>query len=225
MTKKKTETPLNIYQRMNKVQQSVTYVQKNRPSGMKYSIVSHDTVTAKVRPALVENGIIYYPVNLIHEQVGNRTQVTLDLKFCNIHDKEDFMLVSCIGYGIDAQDKGPGKAVSYAVKYGLLKALGLETGDDADNDSIDHKETVEPEKKWQGPILVTALKKALHEFNTDIRAVEDSGTMQALMSSTKDMREQCKFDLPKWHEAMETAIEDAAKRVESSASSFNEDFS
>jgi hypothetical protein len=36
------------------------------------------------------------------------------------------------GYGIDDQDKGAGKAMSYAVKYALLKTLGLETGDDPD---------------------------------------------------------------------------------------------
>jgi hypothetical protein len=37
-----------------------------------------------------------------------------------------------MGYGVDPQDKGPGKAISYGVKYALLKVLGLETGDDPD---------------------------------------------------------------------------------------------
>lgn len=31
-------------------------------------------------------------------------------------------------------DKGPGKAISYAVKYAYLKAFALETGDDPDHD-------------------------------------------------------------------------------------------
>ena len=121
--------------------EAVKYIQKDQPSGMKYSIVSHDKVTAKIRPEMVANGVVYYPVNLRYEQQGNRTQVQLDLRFANIDDRNDFIDVSCIGYGCDNQDKGPGKAVSYAVKYGLLKALGLETGDDPDLDDIDHKET------------------------------------------------------------------------------------
>jgi hypothetical protein len=47
-------------------------------------------------------------------------------------------------YGIDDSDKGPGKAISYAVKYALLKALGLETGDDPDEDQASvHKPSME----------------------------------------------------------------------------------
>ena len=138
---------LNIHQRLNAVMKKVDYVQKDKPSGMKYSIVSHDSVTAKVRPELVKNGIHYYPYNLRYEQQGNRTQVQLDLRFVNIDDKEDYIDVACLGFGCDNQDKGPGKAVSYAVKYGLLKALGLKTGDDADLDNIDHKEKEESEEK------------------------------------------------------------------------------
>ena len=138
---------LNIHQRLNAVMKKVDYVQKDKPTGMKYSIVSHDKVTAKVRPELVEHGIHYYPCNMQYEQQGNRTQVQLDLRFVNIDDKTDYIDVACLGFGCDNQDKGPGKAVSYAVKYGLLKALGLETGDDADLDSVDHKEKEKENKQ------------------------------------------------------------------------------
>lgn len=123
---------LNVFQRINLVQHKVTYVQKQEKKGMAYSVVLHDAVTAKVRPILVAVGIVYYPTNMKYTQSGNRTEVQLDLVFQNIDDKDDCMSVSCLGFGVDTSDKGPGKAVSYAVKYGLLKALGLETGDDAD---------------------------------------------------------------------------------------------
>jgi len=212
MTKKAEAKSLNILQRMNAAQKIVTYVQKNKPNGMKYSIVSHDDVTAKVRAPLVELGVIYYPVNMVYEQVGNRTQVFLQVKFCNIDDLNDFILVDSLGYGIDAQDKGPGKAVSYAVKYGLLKAMGLQTGDDADLDSIDHE--VEEEVEWKGPIKKHALKTQLRAFNADITAVEDSGSMQELMNQSSDIRKQCEIDLPDWYEPMEAAIDRASQRVE-----------
>lgn len=128
----------NIHQRLHAAMQAVKYIQKEQKNGMKYTIVSHDAVTAKVRPQLVEQGIVYYPVSIHREQVGNRTEVDLVLRFVNIDDPADFIEVAGIGYGIDSQDKGPGKAVSYAVKYCLLKALGLETGDDPDVESIEH---------------------------------------------------------------------------------------
>jgi hypothetical protein len=46
------------------------------------------------------------------------------------------------GYGIDTQDKGIGKAISYAVKYALLKQFCLETGDDPERDMIDKKDEI-----------------------------------------------------------------------------------
>lgn len=129
---------LNIHQRLAAVMGQVSYIQKEAKRGMQYTIVSHDAVTAKVRPALLEHGVVYHPVNLSHEQIGNRTQVALTVRFANIDNPEDYIDVPSLGYGIDGQDKGPGKAISYAVKYALLKALGLETGDDAEHESIDH---------------------------------------------------------------------------------------
>lgn len=134
----------NIHQRIAAVMQAVTYIQKERPNGMKYTIVSHDKVTAKVRPALLQEGVIYYPTRCDHTQNGNRAECSLTLRFVNIDTPEDYIDVQTFGYGVDSQDKGPGKAMSYAVKYALLKALGLETGDDADHDDIPH-ETIDPQ--------------------------------------------------------------------------------
>lgn len=128
----------NIYQRLAGVMDEVTYIQKERKQGMNYTIVSHDAVTAKVRPALLKHGIIYHPVRCEHLQNGNRAECSLTVRFVNVDNPSDFFEVPTFGYGIDPQDKGPGKAMSYAVKYALLKALGLETGDDPDMDSIDH---------------------------------------------------------------------------------------
>lgn len=129
---------MNIHQRLAKVMQTVTYIQKERKEGMKYTIVSHDVVTAKVRPALLDAGIVYYPVRCEHTHNGNRAECGMTIRFVNIDEPSDFFDVQTFGYGVDPQDKGPGKAMSYAVKYALLKALGLETGDDADHDSINH---------------------------------------------------------------------------------------
>ena len=131
-------TQLNVHQRLAKVMEEVTYIQKEHKKGMQYSTVSHDAVTAKVRPALLKNGIVYYPVRCEHTHNGNRAECEMTIRFVNIDEPNDFFDVPTFGYGVDNQDKGPGKAMSYAVKYALLKALGLETGDDPDNESIDH---------------------------------------------------------------------------------------
>lgn len=124
----------NILQRMLEVMKKVDYVQKEKKAGMQYTIVSHDKVTALIRPHLVEAGIIYYPAHTTLHQDGNRTEMLVTMRFVNADNPADFIETQTAGYGVDSQDKGPGKAMSYAVKYALLKAFGLETGDDPDED-------------------------------------------------------------------------------------------
>jgi len=134
-----------LLQRLNAVQDEVDYVQKEKKAGMRYSIVSHDAVTAKVRPLMVKWGVLYYPWGMQMHQVGNRTEMTMQVRFVNIDDITDFIDVASAGFGIDESDKGPGKAISYSVKYALLKCLGLESGDDPDEeqDTV-HKDPANP---------------------------------------------------------------------------------
>ena len=56
----------------------------------------------------------------------------------NIDDPEDYILVHYPGYGIDTQDKGIGKALSYAFKCCLLKIFCLEAGEDIEKDNIEY---------------------------------------------------------------------------------------
>jgi hypothetical protein len=172
-------TTPNILQRINAAMKEVDYIQKEKKSGMNYSIVSHDKVTAAVRPILVKHGIVYYPAALNVAQDGNRTQVQMSVKFCNVDNPDDFIHVESLGYGIDAQDKGPGKAISYAVKYALLKCLGLETGDDPD---------LEQEAKHERPAVMPAVNgthgasKAANrsEYEKMVKAIRNAATTKSL---------------------------------------------
>ncbi|UQS94860.1 hypothetical protein Pam1_40 [Pseudanabaena phage Pam1] len=155
-------TKPNIAQRINAAMADVDYIQKEKKSGMNYSIVSHDAVTAKVRPILHKHGIVYYPRDMQVEQNGNRTQAVFQVRFENIDDRSDFIDVATFGYGVDPQDKGPGKAMSYGVKYALLKVLGLETGDDPDE--------VQDAKADHKPEVVTITEEQRHDLQTLIEA-------------------------------------------------------
>lgn len=156
---------MNIYQRLHAVMGEVSYVQKtDKKVNNQYTFVSHDAVTAKVRPALLKHGVLSIPQNLKFSQDGNRTEVSLDMTFVNIDQPDDRIMVPSFGYGIDPQDKGPGKAISYAVKYALLKALGLETGDDPERDHVDH---VKP------PEITREHKIFQRDFLYDLNASDD----------------------------------------------------
>ena len=151
---------LTIHQRMAAVMKDVAYVQKDDSvrdkSGKRlYRYVSHDDVVAKLRPSMVEHGILMVSNVVEHAQDGNRTSVLLEVDFVNVDKPEDTVTVHALGYGIDTQDKGPGKAVSYAKKYALLTAYMLETGDDPERDQIDH----EPDDGGQAEPKPTAQTK------------------------------------------------------------------
>ena len=147
------EKPRNIFQRLNAVMKDVSFVSKgDKTVNGQYTFVSHDAVTAAVRKPMVEHGVVYFPTNLAYVVNGNRVEVSIDLRFVNIDEPLDYVDIPTLGFGIDPQDKGPGKALSYAVKYGLLKALGLETGDDPEKDLIPHvpgPPADRPKKKWE----------------------------------------------------------------------------
>lgn len=174
----------NLHQRLLAVMLEVDYVQKDRQIGdaKGYMVVSHDAVTAKVRPVLVKHGILYYPQNLKHTQNGNRTEIEVDIKFVNAADPADHIFVPTLGYGIDAQDKGPGKALSYAVKMALLKALGLETGTDADDGSNADHVPAEPRPAPQPKAPERQLSKgdARPEYTKLVNELKAQPTVQDL---------------------------------------------
>lgn len=196
---------LNIFQRLHAAMEEISYVQKthtiafkNDGSGGKgYKVVTHDAVTAKVRPLLVKHGVVYVPQNMVIDQDGNRTAVRMDVTFINIDKPDDRIAVPTIGYGIDTGDKGPGKAVSYAVKYALLKALGLETGEDADLDAdVEHKrgeiKVITAEQTRELSDLIQATGADLKRFIDFMRVTELGNIPAAQFAQAKHALEQKK---------------------------------
>lgn len=134
----------NIYQRIQGVMHELHYIEKgDKTVNGQYRFVSHDQVTAKVHPLLVKYGIVIVPTVEEMTQENNRTRVKLGVIFTNCDCPTDRFGVYFYGYGVDNGDKGPGKAISYAYKYALLKTFCLETGEDPDNDA---DATYEPAK-------------------------------------------------------------------------------
>ncbi len=130
----------NIYQRIISVMKGVRYVQKeDRKVNNQYTFVSHDAVVAAIRPHLEEHGLAVIPTVLKSKQDGNRTVMMVRVTLVNSDNPEETVSTDSVGYGIDPQDKGPGKAYSYAYKNALLKLFVLETGDDPERDNIDYK--------------------------------------------------------------------------------------
>lgn len=142
------QTIPNIHQRIIGIMSELHYIAKgDKTVNGQYRFVSHDQVVAKVQKMLVKYRVTTVPT--VHEVVqdGNRTMLKLNVTFVNADNPSDNFTVQFPGYGIDGGglnkdgkaiavgDKGPGKAISYAYKYALLKIFNLETGDDPDFDA------------------------------------------------------------------------------------------
>jgi hypothetical protein len=126
---------------------------------------------------MIEYGIVYFPCGMVVTQDGNRTEMKVDIRFQNIDDKDDYILVPACGYGIDNQDKGPGKAISYATKMALLKIFSLETGEGEDPDfdqTTTHKKGAKLEKSTKDKMEIS------EEVERIARTLQQQETVESL---------------------------------------------
>ena len=134
---------MNIYQRVNEVRKEIAYIQKDKSvstGGGSYKAVTHDAVTGMVRAPLIKHGIVIIPTLLwersLPKEEGQkqfRHEASYRFRFQNIDDKEDFFEVDTLAHAMDNADKSPGKALSYATKYAILKVFNIETGEDEES--------------------------------------------------------------------------------------------
>ena len=140
---------MNIYQKMLQATQKIATVAKNlnvdTGKGKSYKAVCEADVLAAVKPIEEELGIYSFPASrevidsgeLVNVYNGNeRRQLYMRLqtvyRFVNVEQPDEHIDITTYGDGVDSQDKAPGKAMTYADKYALLKAYKIQTGDDPD---------------------------------------------------------------------------------------------
>lgn len=166
---------MNIYEKINKVMQNIEYLTKDDKvefGTTKYKAISEEKVTTAVRNELVKVGIAIIPIeqemNVVElirtdKSVNQRTDVNVKYRIQNIDDVNDYIIASSSGSGVDTQDKGIGKAMTYAYKYLLLRTFAIPTGEDPDKISsaeIDSKIAAEVPEKIT-PTMVEALRKMI----------------------------------------------------------------
>lgn len=165
---------MNIYQKLQAVMKAVAYIKKDATvsGGGSYKAVTHDQVTAFVRPHFVEQGIVVVPRLASGAVVdtgrktssGNpiiRYEGLYEVSFVNADEPSDVCVIPVSAHAEDQGDKAPGKALSYATKYAVLKALMLESGEN-DEGRVADKPTPLSDDELQGlkDKMATATDKA-----------------------------------------------------------------
>lgn len=145
---------MNIYEKLMLITSEIKNVNKNLDVGVgknSYKAVGEADVLFAVKQLESKYKIYSYPckreivdraiLETEKEYNGNVTkgnQVFLRIettyRFVNIENPEESIEITSYGDGVDTQDKAPGKAMTYADKYALLKAYKIITGDDPDQE-------------------------------------------------------------------------------------------
>lgn len=143
----------NIFQRLAAITAELQTVSKNlmveTGKGKGYKAVSERDIIDAVKPLEEKHGVYSYPCGrrVLESQtlesestyqgsVTKRTtfftRIETTYRFVNVDDPQDFIETVTFAEGIDSQDKGSGKAMTYGDKYALMKAYKISTGDDPD---------------------------------------------------------------------------------------------
>ena len=125
---------LTLYKKIHQVMNDVEYLQKDDKvsfGNTSYKAISEEKVTGAIRKSLLKHGLVIIPVEQEHSKEGNLSTVNVKYQITDIDSGEYIVAVSS-GTGADTQDKGVGKAMTYAYKYLLLRTFAIPTGDDPD---------------------------------------------------------------------------------------------
>jgi len=125
----------NLHQRILCIMTDVEYLQKDDKvqfGNTNYKAISEEKVTTSIRKALITHGVVILPVTTTLIKEGTLSSVQATYKIVNVDDPKDFEIVASVGQGADTQDKGSGKAMTYAFKYMILRSFCLPTGEDPD---------------------------------------------------------------------------------------------
>ena len=187
------DTKLNLYQRINAIKEKVAYIRKDKQVET-YKAVTHDAVTAETRPWFVEMGVLIVPVELETRMIESgktksgttvyRFEAKYRIDFINCDEPAQVLSVELTAHALDHGDKAPGKAVSYATKYAVLKVLQLETGESDEGRqtiNVSPDDLMDPE--------------TLGAYVESIKAAKDMGELQASYKdaysrATKDRESQ-----------------------------------
>lgn len=139
-TKPDSIAKLSLHQKIVCIMSEVQKLQKDdlvQFGKTKYKALSEEKVTAIMHDKLVKYHIVIYPIAQEWERTGQITHINVRYRIVNADDVNDFIEVVSCGDGADTQDKGSGKAMTYAFKYMWLRTFALPTGEDPDKISSD----------------------------------------------------------------------------------------
>lgn len=189
---------MNLPQRIHGAIADIKPMKKDRMMDggqQKFAYHGHAAITAQCK-AVFEKWRIAISSTVLeesHEPItigkyatpGYFTTAKVRVTFINIDDPEDQCSSDHVGYGQDTSDKGIGKAVTYATKYGMMKCLMISDGEEPDNESVDWDAYDEDQGRKQKAAPRQSRQEKAQE---ELRRAEESAGMAGDQKPASKMR-------------------------------------
>lgn len=136
---------MNIYEKIAAIMQDVQYLCKDDKvefGSTKYKALSEEKVTSIMRAEMVKHKLVVFPIAQNASRNGQITHVDVIYRIVNVENPDEFIDVASCGDGADSQDKGSGKAMTYAFKYMWLRVFAIPTGEDPDKVSSEELDAI-----------------------------------------------------------------------------------
>lgn len=209
---------MNIFEKMSAITSELQTVAKNltvqQTKTSSYKAVSERDILDAVKPLEAKYGVYSYPVkrtilesNMLeseNEYQGKVTKKTTFMtrietvyRFVNVEKPDDYIETITFAEGIDTQDKGSGKAMTYGDKYALMKAYKISTGDDPDQTASEDtkytKRTTDKPADYRTMLIAELKRRGIdsaayakeHNMNKSTTPEEFKALYEALIISTE----------------------------------------
>lgn len=139
---------MNIFEKMLNITNEISSVNKNLTVGQgksAYKAVGEADILKAVKELEFKYRVYSYPINrevlestmyTTTNEYGEKNNIFSRIKttyrFVNIDKTDEYIETITFAEGIDTQDKGSGKAMTYSDKYALMKSYKIITGEDPD---------------------------------------------------------------------------------------------
>ena len=139
---------MNIFEKLSNITNEIFKVNKNLTVGegkSAYKAVGEADILKAVKELEFKYRVYSYPVNrevlestmfTTTNNYGEKNNIFSRIKttyrFVNIDKPDEYIETITFAEGIDTQDKGSGKAMTYSDKYALMKSYKIITGEDPD---------------------------------------------------------------------------------------------
>lgn len=159
---------MNIFEKISAIMTDIQYLTKDDHvsfGNTSYKALSEEKVTSIMRAELLKYKLVVYPLVQTSSRTGSITHVDVVYRMVNVENPEEYIDIASCGDGADTQDKGSGKAMTYAFKYMWLRTFALPTGEDPDKISSAELDAIASERKKSSAIFCESCGAEIEDYD------------------------------------------------------------